>query len=173
MTYGQPVPLKSVTHGLKMMNEDVPKETIIGDIKFQDGADDTVSVVRFDNVELGLYPLIVSRKIAVTTDSLGLLSFKLAGEPLENFLWFVDNFDPKFHRQRVDGILLRVTYRINGEIKQYYITDRKITTAYLLTIEKQLNEVGDPNVLEPFYKFVSSTGLIKSVRGKIVWVVVR
>jgi hypothetical protein len=161
--------LKPFRHGRTMLTTDVPMDSIIHEIMFEDGRDDTVSVVRFDN-PLGLQPLIISSKLPVPTDSLGHHSVKLTGEQFENFLWQVDKVDCKFISPKFDGVLLRVTYRYHGEIRQYFVTNRKITTAYFLLIEKQLRNDSDPNTLRTFYKFVSHTGLIKSERGKIVWI---
>ncbi len=168
--HGQTLHLKPFRRGMKIMNEDVPMDTIIHEIMFQDGMDDTVSVVRFDNVGRGLYPLIISSKLPIRTDSLGLLSFNLQADTLENFLWLIDNTMLRFHNRNFDRVLIRVTYRYHGHIKQYYVTNAKITTGYLLNVEKQLVSNGNSNALKTFYKFVSGTGLIKSVRGKIVWV---
>jgi hypothetical protein len=166
----QPTRLKSARFALKLMHEDVSKDSILNEIRFEDGRNDTLDIVRFDNVELGLYPLIISTHMPIKTDSLGQLSFKLADEQFENLLWLIDRVECKSFTRNFDGILLRATYRYHGDIKQYYVTDRKIVTAYLLLIEKELKTTADPDVLRTFYKFVSSTGLIKSVRGRIVWV---
>jgi hypothetical protein len=166
---GQSLKLKSFYHGRTMANTDVSMDSIIYEIMFEDGKDDTVSVVRFDN-PLGLQPLIISSKLPVPTDSLGHQSIKLSGEQFENFLWLVDKVDCKFYSRKFDGVLLRVTYRYHGKVKQYYVTNRIITTGYLLLIEKQLRNDSDPSILQTFYKFVSGTRLIKSVRGKMVWI---
>lgn len=77
-----------------MMLGDVPKEQLIGDIRFEDGQDSGVDVIRFDHVGPNLYPLIISSKLPVPTDSLGLLSFKLQKDTLYNFLEMIDNVTP-------------------------------------------------------------------------------
>jgi hypothetical protein len=134
-TFGQ---LKSTKYGLDMMLRDIPKDQLISDIKFEDGIDDTVSVIRFDHVGPNLYPLLISSKLPVPTDSLGLLSFKLQPDTLNKFLWTVDHVNPKPQTRNMDNILIRVTYRFHGRLEQYYVTNYKITTGYFMTIEKLL-----------------------------------
>src|SRR6218665_55133 len=69
--------LRSTKHGLDMMLRDIPKEELLGEMRFEHGKDDTISVVRFDHVGPNLYPLIISSKLPMATDSFGILSFKL------------------------------------------------------------------------------------------------
>lgn len=161
--------LKSIHHAFRMINEDVHKDSIIREIRFQDGKDDTVSVVRFDIVDSPKYPLIVSIKQTTQTDQLGHLSFTLEGEFFENFLWLIDNYTQKKHTRKFDGVLLRVTYRYHGKISQYYVTNRIFASSYLLMIDEELRPSTDPKVLKTFHKFVYDAGLIKFVRGKVVW----
>ena len=105
-TYGQ---LKSTKYGLDMMLRDIPKEQLINDIRFEGGLEDTISVVRFDHVGPNLYPLIISSKLPIPTDSLGILSFKLHPDSLDKFLWTVDHVNPKMTTRNMDNILIRVT----------------------------------------------------------------
>jgi hypothetical protein len=113
--------------------------------------------------------LIISSKPPIPTDSVGILSFKLPSDTLENFLWGVDNTSAKIYSRNFDDILIRVTYRYHEQIKQYYVTNRKVASAYLLTIENELINNNDSGALKKFYLFISKTGLVKGVRGKIVW----
>ena len=161
--------LKSYHHAFRISSEDVHKDSIIREIRFQDGKDDTVSVARIDNVGKLTHPLIISSKQTVPTDSLGHLSFILNGELFENFLWLIDNYTQKKHTRKFDSILLRVTYRYHGKTNQYYVTNKIFTSSYLLMIDEELRNSVDANVLKTFHKFVYHTGLIKFVRGKVVW----
>ncbi len=166
---GQTHQLKPTKYGLDMMLRDIPKEQLISDIRFEDGIDDTVGVVRFDHVGPNLYPLIISSKLAVPTDSLGLLSFKMQPDSLFKFLWTIDNVNPKFQTRDVDEILIRVTYRFKGEVKLYYMKNFKITTGYFWIIEQSLKSYQDKDALEKFYKFLARTGLFKSEYGVRKW----
>lgn len=161
--------LKSTKYGLDMMLGDASKEQLISDIRFEDGTDDTVGVVRFDHVGPNLYPLLVSSKLPVPTDSLGLLSFKLHPDTLRKLLWTIDNVNPKLKTRNMDGILVRVTYRIQGRLEQYYVTNQKITTGFFMIIEKRLISNNDKDALDKFYHFVSRTGLLTSDYGKRKW----
>lgn len=160
--------LKSTKYGLDMMLRDVSKEQLINDIRFDSGADDTVGVVRFDHVGPNLYPLIVSSKLPVPTDSLGLLSFTLPPDTLRKFLWTIDHANPKMTRN-LDGVLVRVTYRTQGRLEQYYMTNYKITTGFFMIIERHLVSNGDKEALDKFYLFLARTGLFVSDYGKRKW----
>lgn len=152
-----------------MMLRDIPKEQLINDIRFEDGIDDTVSVIRFDHVGPNLYPLLISSKLPVPTDSLGILSFKLQPDTLYKFLWTIDHVNPKLRTRTMDNILIRVTYRFQGRLEQYYVTNYKVTTGYFMIIEKLLKSNGDKDSLDKFYRFLAETGLFTSDYGKRKW----
>ena len=162
-------PLKSTSHGLHMMLGDVPKEELIREMRFEHGKDDNINVIRFDHIGPNLYPLIISSKLPVETDSLGILSFKLQKDALYNFLEMIDNVNPKMHRQNPDYVLIRVTYRFEGRMEQYHITNAKIATGFLRLIERKFVTNGDPDALEKFYEFVAPMNLQKAVDGKKTW----
>ena len=86
LTVSEAQQLKSLDYGLKMMLSDVPKEQLIGDIRFEQGPDDNVDVIRLDHVGPNLWPLIISSKMPVPTDSLGILSFSLQTDSLRKLL---------------------------------------------------------------------------------------
>lgn len=161
--------LKSTNYGLDMMLGDVPKEQLIGDIRFEDGQDSGVDVIRFDHVGPNLYPLIISSKLPVPTDSLGLLSFKLQKDTLYNFLEMIDNVTPKVYSRELDQVLVRVTYRFEGRLAQYYVTNARITTHFLKMIERKLISNKDPEALEKFYRFIAEMRLQIAVHGERRW----
>lgn len=165
----QDYPLKSVTHGLNMMLLDIPKEELLEEIRFEDGFNDSINVIRFDHVGPNLFPLLISSKLPVPTDSLGILSFKLQKDSLHKFLETIDNVTPKIYSRKLDFVLIRVTYRFNGYSEQYYITNARIATGFLKIIEDMLIVNGDNEALNKFYLFISRMKLRKSVHGKWVW----
>lgn len=166
---GQNYPLKSTAHGLDMMLRDIPKEQLIDEIRFEDGPDNKVDVIRLDHVGPNLYPLLISSKLPVATDSLGLLSFKLQKDTLDNFLWMIDHVNPKMQTRVRDFVLIRVTYRYEGRLEQYYITNAKISTGFLMMIENKLIANKDNEALDKFYQFIAETGLVVGVKGKRTW----
>ncbi len=165
----QSVVLKSSRHGLDMMLTDVSKDQLIQEIRFKDGTDTAVDVVRFDHVGLNLYPLIISSKLAVPTDSLGLLSFVLKKDTLSRFLEMIDHVNAKVYTREADGVLVRVTYRLDGRLFQYYVTNPIVTSAFLKMIERKLVDNKDDHALQTFYKFIARMKLMKSVNGKRAW----
>jgi hypothetical protein len=152
-----------------MMLRDIPKEQLINDIRFEGGIDDTVGVIRLDHIGPSFYPLIISSKLPVATDSLGILSFKLQPDSLYKFLWTIHHVNPKQERQKMDGIMIRVTYRFKGQLYQYHETNFKITTGFFMIIEKLLISNKDKNALDKFYQFLSETGLFVNDYGKRKW----
>ena len=161
--------LKSIAHGLEMMLNDFPKEQIIDEIRFEDGKDDNVDVIRFDHVGPNLFPLIISSKLPVSTDSLGILSFKLQKDTLANLLFMIDHVNPKVYSRKVDYVLIRVTYRYKKRQEQYYVTNGKVTTGFCKMIEKKLNTNKDQVALNKFYEFLARTGLFVCDEGKRAW----
>jgi hypothetical protein len=166
---GQTYPLKSTAHGLDMMLRDIPKEQLINEIQFEDGPDDKVDVIRLDHVGPNLYPLLISSKLPVPTDSLGLLSFKLQKDTLDNFLWMIDHVNPKMQNRNRDFVLIRVTYRYEGRLEQYHITNAKITTGFFMMIENKLIANKDSEALDKFYRFIAETRLLVGIKGKRTW----
>lgn len=114
-------------------------------------------------------PLIISSKPPVATDSLGILSFKLHKDTLDAFLEMIDNVTPKMYSRNSDGVLLRVTYRYEGRLEQYYVTNPIVTTEFLKLIEKKLVDNGDTGALQTFYRFISEMRLQIAVNGKRKW----
>ena len=161
--------LKSTAHGLKMMIGAAPKEELIREMRFEHGEDDSINVIRFDHVGPNLYPLIISSRLPVATDSLGILSFRLQKDTLYNFLKMIDHVTPKMNRY-LDYVLIRVTYRFEGRMEQYHITNAKIATGFLRLIERKFVANDDPGALEKFYEFIARMKLRKAVHGKWVWI---
>jgi hypothetical protein len=161
--------LKSWQHGLDMMLGDVPKEKLIEEMRFEHGKDAAINVVRLDHVGPNLYPLLISSKLPVPTDSLGLLSFKLQKDSLYNFLEMIDNVNPKVYNRNRDEVLVRVTYRFEGRMAQYYVTNARITTGFLKMIERKLIAYKDPAALDKFYRFIAEMRLQIGVHGKRTW----
>lgn len=162
--------LKSTQHGLNMMLKDVPKDQLLSEMLFEHGADDNINVVRFDHIGPNLYPFIVSSSLPVATDSLGILSCKIQKDSLENFLEFIDGVTPKLTTRRMDQILLRITYRLNGQEHQYYLTNSKIVSGFLKIVEEKFKKYNDLKVLDAFYEFIGPMELQKSVHGKRTWI---
>lgn len=166
---GQTYQLKSVAHGLDMMLRDKSKEELVDEIRFEDGPDSNVDVIRLDHVGPNLFPLLISSKLPVPTDSLGILSFKLQKDTLDNFLWMIDHVNPKVYSREIDFVLIRVTYRYEGRLAQYYVTNAKITTGFFIMIEQRLIANKDIEALNKFYRFIAETGLVVGVKGKRTW----
>lgn len=163
------IPLKPAKHGLDIMLRDVPKEQIIEDIRFEDGEDTKINVVRLDYVGPTIYPLLISSKVSVATDSLGLLAIKMHKDTLYRFVDMIDNVTPKMHVRNLDGVLVRITYRFEGRVAQYYLTNERIVTGFLRMIERKLLANDDPPALETFYKFIAPMKLQERVNGKRTW----
>ena len=161
--------LKSTAHGLKMMLGDPSKETLLEEMRFEHGKDTSINVVRFDHIGPNLYPLIISSRLPLTGDSLGILSFTLQKDTLYNFLEMIDNVNPKMHSRKFDKVLIRVTYRLEGKTDLYYVTNPIVTIEYLKLIEKKLINNKDQIALEKFYRFVAETGLQVGIHGKRTW----
>jgi hypothetical protein len=163
----QQYPLKSYEHGLKVMLTDVPKEEVIDEIRFKDGKNETIDVVRFDHVGENSVPLIISSKTAVPTDSLGILSFSLPNDTLVNFLQMIDHVHPKYPGRRVDDVLIRVTYRFKGELEQYYMTNSSLTCSFFYMIVNRLKTNKDRAALNTFYRFATpAVHLIEAKRKR-------
>ena len=161
--------LKSWDHGFDMIHRDIPKEKLIEEMRFEHGKDDTIDVVRLDDIGRGLYPLLISSKLPVPTDSLGILSFKLQKDTLYNFVEMIDNITPKVYSRNRDEVLIRVTYRFEGRVAQYYVTNARITTGFLKLIERKLIANKEPEALDKFYRFIAEMRLQIAVHGKRTW----
>jgi hypothetical protein len=152
-----------------MMLRDVPKEKLMEEVRFKDGKDYATNVIRFDHVGPSIRPLLISSKLPVPTDSLGLLSFKMHKDSLYNFIEMIDNVTPKVYSRNRDEVLVRVTYRFEGRIAQYYVTNARITTHFLKMIERKLISNKDPEALDKFYHFIAEMRLQVAVHGKRTW----
>jgi hypothetical protein len=161
--------LKSTAHGLNMMLGDPSKEALLEEMRFEHGKDSSINVIRFDHIGPNLYPLIISSRLPVATDSLGILSFTLQKDTLHNFLEMIDNVNPKMHSRKFDKVLIRVTYRFEGKADLYYVTNPIVTTEFLKLIEKKLINNKDQMALEKFYEFIAETGLQIGIHGKRTW----
>lgn len=163
--------LRTTSHGLKMMLTDVPKEQLIDEVRFQEGFDRHCDIIRFDHIGPSLYPLIVSSRKAVPTDSLGLISFHMQKDSLRKFLKMIDGVNQKVHEMpSVDMVLIRVTYRLNDTIFQYYVTNPFKATKFLRMIEEKLIANGDLDALDLFYEFIGKTDLRRNINGVFKWV---
>jgi hypothetical protein len=152
-----------------MMLGDVAKEALIEEMRFEHGEDTAINVIRFDHIGPNLYPLIISSRLPLATDSLGILSFTLQRDTLINFLEMIDHVNPKMRTRKFDKVLLRVTYRFEGRLDQYYVTNPIVTTEFLKLIERKLINNKDSKLLEIFYRFIAETGLQVGVHGKRTW----
>jgi hypothetical protein len=161
--------LKSTAHGFNMMLGDPSKKALLEEMRFEHGKDTSINVIRFDHIGPNLYPLIISGKLPLATDSLGILSFTLQKDTLYNFLEMIDNVNPKMHSRKFDKILIRVTYRFEGKSDLYYVTNPVVTTEFLKLIEKKLINNKDQMALEKFYRFIAETGLQVGVQGERTW----
>jgi hypothetical protein len=122
-----------------------------------------------DHVGPSLYPLLISSQLAVPTDSLGLLSFKLPKDSLYNFIEMIDNVTPKVYDRNRDEVLIRVTYRFEGRVAQYYVTNARIATGFLKMIEGKLIAFKEPEALDKFYRFIAEMRLQIAIHGKRTW----
>jgi hypothetical protein len=165
----QTVEMKSTAYGLDLMLRDFPKKTIIDEMRFEHGKDSVINVVRFDHVGPSLKPLIVSSKLPLPTDSLGILSFTLQKDSLQEFLDTIDKVNPKAYSRNLDFVLIRITYRLDGRLEQYYVTNARVASAFLRMIESRLTANGDPEVLHKFYEFVAPMNLLTVTNRKLTW----
>jgi hypothetical protein len=166
---GQQSPLRPFSHGLRMVQEDVNKQQLMDELRFENGPDETVNVIRFDHVSPKSLPLVISSKMPIATDSLGIISFRLQEDTLSSFLNMIHHVSPKFTTRKSDGILIRVTYRFKQELTQYYMKDSLITTAFFQIIEDRLISNNDLQALEKYYKFLAPTGLLMTKDRKKIW----
>jgi hypothetical protein len=153
------MPLKGARYGRVQMLTDVAKERLIDGMQFFDGADDKSDVVRLDFVAPNCIPLIISSKKVIPSDSLGLHTITLSKESLASIVDMVNLSNAKINNRRVDYILLRVTYRHDGDIFQYYVTNETIVAAYLASIEKRFEQAENNEALKSFYEFIQPAEL--------------
>jgi hypothetical protein len=147
--------LKSLSFGRLQMLTNVSKQALIDELLFFDGVDDKSDVVRLDFVIPNGIPLIISSKKVIQSDSLGAHFVILSKESLDPLMSKIQRCNSKVNSRLVDYILLRVTYRYNGQVFQYYQTMEEIVTAYLRTIfETQLRKESNGSALAAFYEFV-------------------
>jgi hypothetical protein len=152
-------PLKSVRFAKVQILTDISKEKLIDGINFHDVADNQSDVVRLDFVLPNSKPLVVSCKKTVQSDSLGAYLLTVSKQTLASLLDRIHRCNSKATSRAVDYVLLRVTYRYNGDVFQYYQSNEKIVTAYLRSIfdEELRNEPKE--ALESFYEFVRPASL--------------
>jgi hypothetical protein len=166
----QQMQLKSLNHGLKMMLSDVDKDTLIKEMRFENGNNGVVDVVRLDHVGPSLMPLIISEKMPVATDSLGILAIRLRKDSFDPFMKMINGVNPKLHTRKADGVLIRVTYRYLNKTSQYYVTDTLIVTQFLKMIESRLLNYNEKSALDAFYQFATRTDLVTGgVEGAAIW----
>jgi hypothetical protein len=165
----QKTPLKSFDHALKMIQSEVDKNDLIREMKFEDGNNDTIDVVRLDHIGTIIFPLIISSKLPIATDSLGIYPIRMHKDSLEGFMEMINGVTPKMYSREKDGVLIRVTYRYEKQNAQYYITNARIVTEFLKMIERRLITYNDKFALNSFYDFAARTELLKGVKGKPAW----
>jgi hypothetical protein len=161
--------IKSTAHGLNMMLGDVPKEALIEEMRFEHGKDSVINVVRFDHIGPSLYPLIISSKLPIATDSLGILSVVWQKDSLYDVLEMIDNVNPKIRTREFDKILIRVTYRFEGRSDQYYVTNPIAATKFLKMIERKFIDNKNLADLKTFYRFIGETNLQVFIHGERSW----
>jgi hypothetical protein len=165
--------LKSAAHGVNVILKDIPKEQIIDEIQFSDGKDDTVAVVRIDYVGPPLGPLIISSKLPVMTDSLGIRAVRFPADTMAKFIQTIHLAGPKMYDRREDKILIRIVYRYHQKTYLYYKTNPTLVTAYFILLEKRFVTNGDKKALITFYDFLAEMGLLrKGKNGRPLWTVI-
>ncbi|WP_436516240.1 hypothetical protein [Ekhidna sp. To15] len=158
--------LKSFRYGLDMLRVEASKDSLIEDMKFNEGYDSNINVLRIDDLSGGRGdgPLIISSKKSIPTDSL-MLSLELITMVLEDsvlnvFIDAVDKVATKFYNpEDFEFVVLRFTYRYEGKISQYYLTTPLYTSVVMRRLEKILKENYDSDVLKSYYRFLSWTQL--------------
>lgn len=179
---GQDFKLKSVRQGFDMIyRADISKDSVINYTRFEDGRDDKVDILRFDNIgntngaDLGY---IISSKQPVPTDSLGMNFFKLNSDTLKAFIRFIHNLDTKIYKRVPGGISFRMTYRFEGIVSQYFIGGGKESTEFFKQIEQRILLMDNKEAFDKFFHFLWTSDLLKkrvdgyqtySPRGQIQW----
>ncbi len=182
-TIGQDLKLKSARHGLDLIYDDtISKDSIISDTRFADGKNSIVDILRFDNVgdtQGGGGGFIISSKLPVNSDSLGLNPLQLEVDSLKSLLYLVQELDTKNHKRPSGNINFRMTYRFDGTIYQYFVEGGKESTKYFKNIERRIIAMDNGDALKRFYHFLWTSPLLKkrtdgyqtySPRGPIEWV---
>jgi hypothetical protein len=170
----QHIPLKSARHGLDLVfSKRMTKDSVIADVTFENGKDDFVDILRFDNVGTGRgpEPFILSSKPAIASDELGLISSTLQRDSLASLLGLIDSMNTKIEKRiSSEGFCFRVTYRYNQSIIQYFISTKESATDIFKAVEGRLIRIGDNECLNSFYKFLYGTRLIeKTSSASIRW----
>src|SRR5579859_8051657 len=167
--------LKSVKHGLHLMYGIVSKDELIDDVRFADGKDETVTIIRFDNnghAQSGEeLPFTISSKEPIRVDSLGLTSLRMNPDTLEHLLDLVskcENKEYKFPGQR--STLIRVTFRRHGISEQFYIADEIVATRLFKKIERLFLRLNDKTALRKLYFFLGPSNLLRYTRNGPEWV---
>jgi hypothetical protein len=180
---GQSFKLKSARHGLDLiLKSNVSKDSIINDTRFADGKDDIVDILRFDNVgEIHGSDIvfIISSKLPVPSDSIGLNPLKLEKDTLKSLLNLIQELDTKIYKRPSGSISFRMTYRFDGTLFQYFIGGGKESTEYFKKIERRIVTMDNQDALKRFHHFLWTSTLLKkrtdgyqtySPRGQIQWV---
>lgn len=170
--YCQGIKLQSARHGLHLINGNVPMEAVIDDIRFADGKDDNVDIVRFDILSESHgfpVPLIISTKEPILVDSLGQIPLKLHSNSLRVLIDFISQYDLKVHKKKYSEYLFRVTYRFNGHVYQYYVATAEASSNFFKTIVEMFQKEEGKEALNRLYEFIGSSGLIKGSRNGQVW----
>jgi hypothetical protein len=172
-TFCQGFKLKSARHGLDLIyKRNVSKEEIIENVRFLDGRDESIDIIRFDNVATtigGDGPLIISSKEPIQVDSLGLIPLKLHADSLVSLMYLIEASDTKIYTRTRSEYLFRVTYRSNGNIQQYYIAEAASSTNYFKKIESWLLNVNNNDALEKFYRFLGPSRLLNYSSKGVQW----
>lgn len=167
--------MQTTRHGLNLIfDKDIPKEQIVSEIRFTDGFDGYVNVIRIDNIGApsgDVRPLIMSIKQPIQTDSLGLYAIELDSNTLGSIINTVRKSEFKsYHRPPLDNDVIRVTYRIDGSIDQYYVPDQEKAIVFLKQIEKTFKRETLVSHLEQFYFFLASSTFVEFASdGSVKW----
>jgi hypothetical protein len=179
---GQGFKLKSVKQGFDMIyRTDISKDSVINYTRFEDGRNDKVDILRFDNIgntggsDLGF---IISSKQPVPSDSLGMNFFKLNSDSLKSLIRLIHSLDTKIYKRVSGGISFRMTYRFEGIISQYFIGGGKESTEFFKKIEQRILLMENKEAIERLQHFLWTSDLLKkrsdgiqtySPRGQIQW----
>jgi hypothetical protein len=180
---GQTTKLQSSRYGIDLIygTKGYDKRLVIDYTRFEDGIDNNVDILRFDNVGYtfgGDGPLIISSKEPVWVDSLGLTPLKLQADSLKSLISLIEILDTKTHVKLGDKFEFRITYRVDGKINQYFVKDAKLSTEFFKAIEKRIIKMNNKEALDKYYHFLWPSMLLKrpdlpyithSPRGPVEW----
>lgn len=179
--YSQQVHLRSAREGLRIIHgRDVSKEEIMEYLLFEDGRDSDVDVIRFDNVGWvlgGKGPLIISSKLPIRIDSLGLIPLKLQVDSLRRLVKLIAQLNTGEHKNVLKRIeadptknqIFRITYRMNGNLEQYFVTSLEECTSYFKRLESCLKSMRNEEPLQMLYQFLVSSELVVIAKDGPRW----